>query len=59
VRPGITGWAQINQNYDQTIDDMRSKVAYDLAYIRQQTARQDLRIMLRTLPVMLLRRGGW
>ena len=59
VRPGITGWAQINQNYDQTIDDVRSKVAYDLAYIRGQTARQDLKIMLRTLPVMLFRRGGW
>src|SRR5207249_9912838 len=30
VRPGITGWAQINQAYDQSVDDVRQKVAYDL-----------------------------
>ena len=58
VRPGITGWAQINQAYDRTVDDVRRKVAYDLEYIRRQSALQDCQIMLRTLPVML-GRGGW
>jgi lipopolysaccharide/colanic/teichoic acid biosynthesis glycosyltransferase len=59
VRPGITGWAQINQSYDSSVDDVRRKVAYDLEYIHNQSALEDLRIMLRTVPVMLGRRGGW
>jgi len=59
VRPGITGWAQINQGYDTSVDDVRRKVRYDLEYIRRQSALEDLRIMARTLPVMLGRRGAW
>lgn len=59
VRPGITGWAQINQGYDTSVDDVRRKVRYDLEYIRRQSALEDVRIMARTLPVMLMRRGGW
>src|SRR5438067_9225984 len=59
VRPGITGWAQVNQGYDQSVEDVRRKVAFDLEYIRRQSAFEDLRIMLRTIPVILLRRGGW
>ncbi len=59
VRPGITGWAQINQGYDASIEDVQRKVRYDLDYIRRQSALEDLRIMLRTVPVMVLRRGGW
>jgi lipopolysaccharide/colanic/teichoic acid biosynthesis glycosyltransferase len=59
VRPGITGWAQVNQGYDQSVEDVRRKVAYDLEYIRRQSALEDLRIMLRTIPVMVFRRGGW
>lgn len=59
VRPGITGWAQINLAYDRSVDDVRQKVAHDLEYIRNQSAFEDLKIMLRTVPVMLGRRGGW
>jgi len=58
VRPGITGWAQVNQGYDTSVDDVRRKVGYDLEYIRRQSALEDLKIMLRTVPVMLLRRGS-
>src|SRR6266487_3615985 len=58
VRPGITGWAQVNQGYDTSVDDVRHKVRYDLEYIRRQSALEDLKIMLRTVPVMLLRRGS-
>ena len=57
VKPGITGWAQVNQAYDTCIDDVRSKVGFDLEYIEQQSLGLDLRIMSRTIPVMLLRRG--
>lgn len=59
VKPGITGWAQINQAYDSCIDDVRSKVRLDLEYLKRQSLAEDLRIMSLTIPVMLLRRGGW
>lgn len=59
VRPGITGLAQINQSYDQTLDDVRSKLSWDLEYIRRQSTIEDLRIMIRTIPVILNSRGAW
>jgi len=59
VKPGITGWAQINQSYDACVDDVRRKVRYDLEYLKRQSVVEDLRIMSMTLPVMLFRRGGW
>jgi len=59
VKPGITGWAQINQNYDVTMDCVREKVRYDLEYLRRQSIVEDLRIMTMTVPVMLFRKGGW
>jgi lipopolysaccharide/colanic/teichoic acid biosynthesis glycosyltransferase len=59
VKPGITGWAQINQAYDACVDDVRRKVEYDLEYVRRQGLVEDLRIMTMTLPVMLFRKGGW
>jgi lipopolysaccharide/colanic/teichoic acid biosynthesis glycosyltransferase len=59
TKPGITGLAQINHHYDRSLDDVRTKVTYDLEYIRRQSLREDLRIMLKTIPTILLRRGGW
>jgi lipopolysaccharide/colanic/teichoic acid biosynthesis glycosyltransferase len=59
VRPGITGWAQINLHYDSSIDDVRRKLAFDLEYIGRRSLTEDLRIMLRTLPVVAGRFGGW
>ena len=59
AKPGITGLAQINHHYDRSLEDVRTKVHYDLEYIRRQSVTEDLRIMLKTLPVVLLRRGGW
>ncbi len=56
-RPGITGWAQINHRYDTCVDDVRVKVSYDLEYLRRQSLAEDLRIMAKTIPVMLLARG--
>ena len=58
VLPGITGWAQVNQRYDQCLDDVRRKVALDLEYIRRRSPSEDLRIMARTLPAMMKKRGG-
>ena len=59
TRPGITGLAQVSNAYDTTLDDVRTKVRYDLEYLERQSLFQDIRIMLRTVPVMLLKRGGW
>ena len=59
VKPGITGWAQINQSYDACVDDVRRKVRYDLEYVQRQGFAEDLRIMSMTIPVMLFGRGGW
>jgi lipopolysaccharide/colanic/teichoic acid biosynthesis glycosyltransferase len=59
VKPGITGLAQINQNYDACIDDVRSKVRWDLQYIREQGVWVDTMILLRTVPSVLLRYRGW
>jgi lipopolysaccharide/colanic/teichoic acid biosynthesis glycosyltransferase len=59
AKPGITGWAQINQAYDTNLEDVRSKVRYDLEYLQRQGVAEDLKIMARTLPVMIFRKGGW
>jgi len=59
AKPGITGLAQINHHYDRSLEDVRTKVHYDLEYIRRQSVTEDFRIMLKTVPVILRRRGGW
>lgn len=59
VLPGITGLAQVNHHYDTCVEDVRRKVTYDLEYIRRQSALEDLRIMLRTVPSVLLEKNGW
>jgi lipopolysaccharide/colanic/teichoic acid biosynthesis glycosyltransferase len=59
AKPGITGLAQINHHYDRSLEDVRTKVHYDLEYIRRQSVAEDFRIMVKTVPVILLRRGGW
>jgi lipopolysaccharide/colanic/teichoic acid biosynthesis glycosyltransferase len=59
VKPGITGLAQINQRYDSNIDDVRTKVLWDLRYMSEQSLLLDLKIMLRTVPSVLLKTPGW
>lgn len=59
VKPGITGLAQINQNYDTSLDDVKSKVRWDLTYLQRQGLLLDLRIMFKTIPAILLKYRGW
>lgn len=59
VPPGITGWAQINQHYDSSLDDVKKKLALDLEYIRRRSVVEDLGIMLRTVPAMVGKFGAW
>ena len=58
ARPGITGWAQIKQRYDSCIEDVRGKVRFDLEYLARRSLREDIRIMVKTIPVMVFRRGS-
>jgi len=57
VRPGITGWAQVKHRYDETIDDVRKKVQYDLYYIENMSLRMDMKILFNTAWHMLLGKG--
>jgi lipopolysaccharide/colanic/teichoic acid biosynthesis glycosyltransferase len=59
AKPGITGWAQINHSYDACIEDVKKKVEYDLHYLQHQSVWEDVKIMAKTIPVMLMRKGGW
>jgi lipopolysaccharide/colanic/teichoic acid biosynthesis glycosyltransferase len=57
VLPGITGWAQINNGYDQTFKDVERKLGYDLEYLEKRSAVEDFKIMARTVPVVFGRKG--
>lgn len=57
VKPGITGWAQINYGYASTIDETILKLEYDLYYIKHRNIRLDLVILLRTPATVLGFRG--
>jgi sugar transferase (PEP-CTERM system associated) len=58
VRPGITGWAQINHKYGDTVEDTIAKLEYDLYYIKRLSASLDLYIIFHTLKTMLRLRGA-
>lgn len=58
VKPGATGWAQINRGYNVTVEDNREKLAYDLFYIKNVSLGLDLFIMFSTVKILLLGRGG-
>lgn len=53
VRPGATGWAQVNYNYANSIEDTLIKLQYDLYYIRHQSLALDMLIILRTIGKIL------
>jgi sugar transferase (PEP-CTERM system associated) len=58
VRPGITGWAQINYKYGDTLEDTITKLEYDLYYIKNMSLALDNYIIFHTLKAMLLTRGA-
>lgn len=57
VRPGLTGWAQLNFPYGASIADAREKLTYDLYYIKNASVFNDLMILFQTLEVVILARG--
>src|SRR5947208_5593208 len=57
VKPGITGWAQVNYPYGESDDDTVEKLKYDLYYIRHYSLKLDAMIVLKTLYTMLFGKG--
>ncbi|MGB1252553.1 MAG: sugar transferase [Candidatus Promineifilaceae bacterium] len=57
IKPGITGWAQVNQMYSASIEDSALKLSYDLHYVVHQSWRLDLRILTHTIKLIIGRRG--
>ena len=58
VRPGITGWAQVNYPYGASVEDALCKLEYDLYYIKNMSILLDLKILLRTIGVVLFGEGA-
>ncbi len=58
VKPGITGWAQVNYPYGASIEDARMKLAYDLYYVRRRSLFLDLLILVATVRVVLFQEGA-
>ncbi|MBV6467658.1 MAG: hypothetical protein PGMFKBFP_03027 [Anaerolineales bacterium] len=59
VKPGITGWAQINYRYGNSIEDAEVKLEYDLYYLKNFSFGLDLYIMFHTIKTILLTRGAY
>ena len=57
VRPGITGWAQINYKYGNSAEDAKEKLQYDLFYIKNASMGLDLLILFQTVKTVLHLRG--
>jgi sugar transferase (PEP-CTERM system associated) len=58
VKPGLTGWAQVNYPYGASVDDAREKLAYDLYYVKNRGVLLDMVILLSTVRVILFREGA-
>ena len=58
VKPGLTGWAQVQHSYGASVDDAREKLRYDLYYIKNMTLLFDLTIILKTVAVILRGKGA-
>ena len=58
VKPGITGWAQVNYPYGASVEDARMKLAYDLYYVRRRSLFLDLLILVATVRVVLFQEGA-
>jgi len=58
VKPGVTGWAQINYEYGNTVRDAVEKLQYDLFYIKHMSWLLDTVIVFETIKTVLVRRGS-
>jgi sugar transferase (PEP-CTERM system associated) len=58
VKPGITGWAQVNFPYGASVEDAREKLSYDLYYVKNRSLFLDLLILISTVRVILFQEGA-
>jgi exopolysaccharide biosynthesis polyprenyl glycosylphosphotransferase len=58
VKPGLTGWAQVNLPYGASVEDAREKLSYDLYYVKHRSLLLDLLILIATVRVVLFQRGA-
>jgi lipopolysaccharide/colanic/teichoic acid biosynthesis glycosyltransferase len=58
VRPGVTGWAQIQFGYANSLEEETEKMRYDLYYIKHMRIGLDLWILFHTMKIVLFGRGG-
>jgi len=58
LKPGLSGWAQINYQYAATIEEQSIKLSYDLYYIKNRNVLLDIQIILRTIETVVFRRGA-
>ncbi len=58
VKPGITGWAQVNYPYGASVEDARQKLSYDLYYVKHRNLLLDITILLATVRVILFQEGA-
>ena len=58
VKPGLTGWAQVNYPYGASIEDARAKLSYDLYYVKNRSLLFDILILLSTVRVILFQEGA-
>jgi lipopolysaccharide/colanic/teichoic acid biosynthesis glycosyltransferase len=58
VKPGITGWAQVNYPYGASVEDARQKLSYDLYYVKHRNLLLDLTILMATVRVILFQEGA-
>ncbi len=58
VKPGITGWSQIQHKYDESLDDVKEKLKYDLYYMDNMCLSLDIEIFFRTIWVMIIGKGA-
>jgi len=57
IRPGLTGWAQVNYPYANTIEEQRTKLRYDLYYIKERNLFIDFKIIIKTITTVLFFKG--
>lgn len=57
MKPGITGWAQIKHKYDESLDDVKEKLQYDLYYLENMSLRLDFKIILNTMTTIFSAKG--
>ena len=58
LKPGLTGLAQVNHSYDTCLEDVKMKLASDIEYVEKQSLAIDLKILARTIGVVLTGKGA-